>query len=107
MKDCASERSFSSFVSSINSLGYYILYPSTSLSKDSFGQINWLLAIPHGRCLISLSFGIDQVVIKKNCSGDDKQSALSLYISHVLLPAALLRNITWRASLCFRIMRYL
>ncbi|MDB4925818.1 oligosaccharide flippase family protein [Mucilaginibacter sp.] len=65
---------------------FYIL--SISLSKDSFGQINLALAILLAVFNI-LSFGIDQVIIKKIAAGDDAQSVLSLYISHVLITGLL------------------
>jgi O-antigen/teichoic acid export membrane protein len=60
---------------------FYIL--STNLSKDSFGQINLALAILLWAFNI-LSCGIDQLIIKKIAAGGDKQSALSLYITHTL-----------------------
>jgi O-antigen/teichoic acid export membrane protein len=60
---------------------FYIL--STTLSKDSFGQINLALAILLSAFNI-LSCGIDQLIIKKIAAGGDKQSALSLYITHTL-----------------------
>lgn len=60
---------------------FYIL--STTLSKDSFGQINLALAILLSAFNI-LSCGIDQLIIKKIAAGDNKQSALSLYITHTL-----------------------
>ncbi|MDB5002615.1 MAG: polysaccharide biosynthesis protein [Mucilaginibacter sp.] len=60
---------------------FYIL--STTLSKDGFGQINLALAILLSAFNI-LSCGIDQLIIKKIAAGDDKQSALSLYITHTL-----------------------
>ena len=61
---------------------FYIL--SIGLEKSSFGQINLALAV-----LLSvfniLSFGIDQLTVKKVAQGDDVPHVIRLYIGHVLL----------------------
>src|ERR1700676_3539884 len=57
---------------------------STELDKSSFGQINLALALLLAVFNI-LSFGIDQLVIKKIACGTPVTSVLSLYISHVIL----------------------
>ena len=65
-------------------LGFGIFYIlSTGLDKSGFGQINLALAILLAAFNI-LSFGIDQMVIKKIAAGGDTSSILSLYIFHVL-----------------------
>jgi O-antigen/teichoic acid export membrane protein len=61
---------------------FYIL--STSLDKNSFGQINLALALMLAIFNI-LSFGIDQIAVRKLASGEKPQMVLSLYIAHVLL----------------------
>jgi O-antigen/teichoic acid export membrane protein len=65
---------------------FYVL--STGLDKNNFGQINLVLAI-----LLSvfniLSFGIDQLTIKKIASGADTSAILSIYIIHVLITGLL------------------
>jgi O-antigen/teichoic acid export membrane protein len=61
---------------------FYIL--STSLDKNSFGQINLALALMLAIFNI-LSFGIDQIAVRKLASGEDPQTMLSLYLSHVLI----------------------
>lgn len=57
---------------------------STGLDKTSFGQINLALAVLMAIFNI-LSFGIDQLVVKKIASGADVRSTLSLYVIHVLV----------------------
>ena len=61
---------------------FYIL--SLGLDKPAFGQINLALAV-----LLSvfniLSFGIDQLAIKKVAQGDDVQHVVWLYLCHVLI----------------------
>ncbi|SDS09736.1 Membrane protein involved in the export of O-antigen and teichoic acid [Mucilaginibacter mallensis] len=61
---------------------FYIL--SVGLDKPAFGQINLALAV-----LLSvfniLSFGIDQLVVKKVAQGDDVPHVIRLYIGHALL----------------------
>jgi len=70
-------------VNQVAGLGiFYVL--STSLDKNSFGQINLSLAILLAVFNI-LSLGIDQIAIKKIASGVDINHVLSLYIIHVLL----------------------
>ena len=64
---------------------FYIL--SVNLDKNSFGQVNLALAVLLSAFNI-LSFGIDQVVIKKVAHGDDAQTVLSLYVFHVILTGA-------------------
>ncbi len=63
-------------------LTFYIL--SLGLDKATFGRINLALAI-----LLSvfsvLSFGIDQLTVKKVAQGDDVPTVTNLYIGHVLL----------------------
>jgi len=61
---------------------FYIL--SVGLDKATFGRINLALAI-----LLSvfsvLSFGIDQLTVKKVAQGDDVPTVVNLYIGHVVL----------------------
>jgi O-antigen/teichoic acid export membrane protein len=61
---------------------FYIL--STCLSKNEFGEINWSLEVLLTIFSI-LSFGIDQVSVKRIASGQDEGRTLSLYLFHVLL----------------------
>ena len=65
---------------------FYIL--STGLNKITFGQINLALAVLLAVFNI-LSFGIDQVAVKKIAAGDDKHALLSLYIVHVIVTGLL------------------
>jgi len=60
---------------------FYIL--STGLDKNSFGLINLALAILLAAFNI-LSFGIDQMSVKRIAAGEAPQSVLSLYIIHVI-----------------------
>ena len=65
--------------------GVFIFYVlSVNLDKNSFGQVNLALALLLSAFNI-LSFGIDQVVIKKVAHGDNAQTLLSLYVFHVVL----------------------
>ncbi|HTE00461.1 MAG TPA: oligosaccharide flippase family protein [Mucilaginibacter sp.] len=61
---------------------FYIL--SIGLDKNSFGEINLALALMLAIFNI-LSFGIDQIVVRKVASGENPQQVLTLYLSHVLL----------------------
>ncbi len=61
---------------------FYIL--SISLDKNSFGEINLALALLLASFNI-LSFGIDQVAVRKIASGENPQTIVSLYLVHVLI----------------------
>ncbi|MGG9964241.1 oligosaccharide flippase family protein [Ferruginibacter sp. SUN106] len=61
---------------------FYIL--SARLAKNDFGEINWSLAVLLTTFNI-LSFGIDQVSIKKIASGKDIRLTLSAYVMHVVV----------------------
>src|ERR1700744_3221177 len=60
---------------------FYIL--STHLDKATFGQINLALAILLTIFSV-LSMGVDQLIVKKIASGDDKRAMLSLFLFHVI-----------------------
>jgi O-antigen/teichoic acid export membrane protein len=62
-------------------LVFYFL--SKGLSKADFGELNWALAI-FLAVFIILSFGIDQVIIRKIAAGENKKSLLSIHFFHVL-----------------------
>jgi O-antigen/teichoic acid export membrane protein len=53
------------------------------LSKQDFGELNWSLSIFLTLFLI-LSFGIDQITVRKIASGAPANSLLWLYLVHVL-----------------------
>jgi O-antigen/teichoic acid export membrane protein len=65
--------------------GFIIFYVlSVYFSKNDFGEINWSLAVLLTSFNI-LSFGIDQVAVKKIAAGQSTELILSIYITHVLL----------------------
>src|ERR1700681_3475524 len=69
--------------------GFIIFYVlSVYFSKNDFGEINWSLAVLLTSFNI-LSFGIDQVVVKKIAAGQSPKLILSVYITHVLLSGGL------------------
>lgn len=61
---------------------FYIL--STGLDKRGFGKINLALALMLAIFNI-LSFGIDQITIRRIASGGHPKNILSLYLTHVLI----------------------
>jgi len=65
---------------------FYVL--SVYFSKNDFGAINWCLAILLTAFSI-LSFGIDQLIIKKIAEKEDPQSVLSVYQFHVTVSGSL------------------
>jgi O-antigen/teichoic acid export membrane protein len=70
-------------VNQILGLGiFYVL--STGLDKNTFGQINLALAVLLASFNI-LSFGIDQLVIKKIAAGANASTITSIYILHVII----------------------
>lgn len=61
---------------------FYVL--SVFFSKNDFGEINWSLAVLLTAFSI-LSFGIDQVAVKKIAAGANPQFILSIYVIHVFI----------------------
>lgn len=74
----------------INQLfGLLIFYAlSKGLDKNIFGQINWALAVLL-TVFALLSFGIDQVIVRKIAAGQDKQSMFAAYLFHVIISGGL------------------
>ena len=65
--------------------GLAIFYAlSKGVDKDLFGQINWALAV-----LLTvfgiLTFGLDQVMVRKIAAGYSKEAIFSAYLQHVLI----------------------
>jgi O-antigen/teichoic acid export membrane protein len=77
---------------------FYIL--STGLDKNSFGQINLALALLLAIFNI-LSFGIDQIAVRKIASGENPQIVLSLYIGHVLITGFAFYGLLFAGSFLF------
>ncbi|MFN8250312.1 MAG: oligosaccharide flippase family protein [Ferruginibacter sp.] len=66
---------------------FYIL--STRLSKEIFGELNWTLAVLLTAFSI-LSFGIDQVMVKKIAASEDNHATLGAFSMHVIITGLLL-----------------
>jgi len=82
-------------------LGFGIFYVlSTGLDKNTFGQINLSLAILLAAFNI-LSFGIDQLVIKKIAAGEDARSLLSIYFCHALVTGIIFYGLIFSAAAFF------
>lgn len=86
----------------INQLcGLFIFYMlSTYLIKNDFGEINWSLAVLLTTFNI-LSFGIDQVAVKRIASGSSEKMILSIYFTHVLLSGLLLYGLLFISQFRF------
>jgi len=56
---------------------------SKGLDKNIFGELNWCLAVLLAAFGI-LSFGIDQVLVKKIAAGYNRQSVFNAYLFHVI-----------------------
>jgi O-antigen/teichoic acid export membrane protein len=65
---------------------FYVL--SVYFSKNDFGEINWTLAVLLTAFSI-LSFGVDQVTVKKIAEGIEPRKILSLYFIHVIISGGL------------------
>jgi O-antigen/teichoic acid export membrane protein len=78
---------------------FYVL--SAWLSKDQFGEINWTLAV-----LLTtfnmLSFGIDQIAIKKIAAGNNINTTLSAYIFHVVFSGTILYLLLLSSTFLFK-----
>lgn len=94
---------------SINSLqviinqicGFAIFYVlSVYFSKSDFGEINWSLAIL--LCVFSiLTFGIDQLLVKKIAAKEDPKLILSVYQLHLILAGGLFYTFLLTAYIIF------
>jgi O-antigen/teichoic acid export membrane protein len=78
---------------------FYIL--SAQLAKNDFGEINWSLAVLLTTFNI-LSFGIDQVSIKKIASGNNIRSTLSTYVMHVVVSGMLMYTLLLCSNFFFK-----
>jgi O-antigen/teichoic acid export membrane protein len=74
----------------INQLfGLLIFYAlSKGLDKNIFGQVNWSLAVLLTAFAV-LTFGIDQLLVRKIASGHDRQSIFAAYLFHVIISGSL------------------
>ncbi|MEO6541647.1 MAG: oligosaccharide flippase family protein, partial [Ferruginibacter sp.] len=77
---------------------FYLL--STKLDKNEFGEINWALAVLMTAFGI-LSFGIDQISIKRFASGNNAKQLLSIYCMHVLAAGTLFYILLWIIDAAF------
>src|SRR5580704_9930069 len=86
----------------INQLfGFLIFYVlSRALTKSNFGELNWSLAV-----LLTafglLSFGIDQVLVKKIAGGGHQPALVSLFIVHTLATGFVFYGLIFISSLLF------
>ncbi|HET7117883.1 MAG TPA: oligosaccharide flippase family protein [Hanamia sp.] len=65
---------------------FYVI--SVYFSKTDFGEINWSLAVLLTAFII-LTFGIDQVIVKKIAAGEDPKLMFSVYFLHALIAGGL------------------
>ncbi len=77
---------------------FYVL--STGLDKTSFGEINLVLAILLAAFNI-LSFGIDQLVIKKIAAGANASTIISIYLFHVVIAGLVFYGILFAGNALF------
>src|SRR5579862_1170975 len=81
--------------------GFVIFYVlSRDLGKSSFGELNWTLAVLLSTFNV-LSFGIDQVIVKRIAEGGKTRLLLSLYVFHTLIGGLLFYGILLLASFIF------
>jgi O-antigen/teichoic acid export membrane protein len=78
---------------------FYIL--SKYLSKSVFGEINWSVALIVIIFNI-LSFGIDQIVVRRIAVGDDPSAVLSIHFTHVLATSLLFFGLLLSTRFLFR-----
>jgi O-antigen/teichoic acid export membrane protein len=77
---------------------FYIL--SRELTKNNFGELNWTLAVLLTAFNL-LSFGIDQILVKKIAAGGNISTLLSLYVLHTIITGLLFYGLLFLASLIF------
>src|SRR5690348_15564650 len=77
---------------------FYLL--STGLEKNEFGEINWALAVLLTAFGI-LSFGIDQIAVKRFASGSNAKQLLAVYCMHVLAAGTVFYILLWISDTLF------
>lgn len=77
---------------------FYLL--STRLSKNTFGELNWTLAVLLTIFSI-LSFGIDQVIVKKIAAAENASISISVYSMHVLLSGLIVYLLLFSSNYLF------
>jgi O-antigen/teichoic acid export membrane protein len=77
---------------------FFIL--SVELDKIVFGEINWTLAVWLSAFAL-LSFGMDQLVVKKIAAGEDLITVTSLYLLHTLLAGGIFYVLVLGSSVLF------
>ena len=81
--------------------GFLIFYLlSNHLSKADFGELNWTLAV-FITCFSVLSFGLDQVLVRKVAAGDSTSETTGLYLFHVVLSGLLFYTTLLIGSILF------
>jgi O-antigen/teichoic acid export membrane protein len=78
---------------------FYIL--SACLTKNDFGEINWSLAVLLTSFGI-LSFGIDQIAIKRIASGNNARATLAAYNMHVVVSGLLMYAVLLGGKFIFK-----
>jgi O-antigen/teichoic acid export membrane protein len=78
---------------------FYVL--SAGLSKELFGEINWSLAVLLTVFSI-LSFGMDQVLVKKIAAQENVTAVLAAYSMHVVIWGLLMYGLLLVCSVLFR-----
>jgi O-antigen/teichoic acid export membrane protein len=73
---------------------------SVQLGKTVFGEINWTLAVLLTSFTI-LSFGIDQLMVKKIAAGSNINTITSLYLLHTLLTGSIFYGLLLAGSFIF------
>jgi O-antigen/teichoic acid export membrane protein len=77
---------------------FYIL--SRALNKSSFGELNWTLAVLLTSFSL-LSFGIDQVLVKKIAGGGNISILVPLYVFHTIIAGILFYGLLFFTALIF------
>lgn len=77
---------------------FYLL--STRLEKNEFGEINWVLAVLLTAFGI-LSFGIDQIAVRRIASGAAPSVVLPVYLNHLFITGGLFYLLLWTSSVLF------
>ena len=65
---------------------FYVL--SKGLEKAQFGELNWALAVLLTAFAL-MTFGIDQLLVKKIAAGDERQPVFAAYLFHVVISGGL------------------
>lgn len=94
-----SATTFQIIINQFLGLGLFVLL-ALCVSKNDFGDLNWSLAVGSTVCII-LTFGFDNLVVKKLSAGSEVATTAGVYLTHAVVLAVTAAAVMLLHSLLF------